>query len=68
MSKGRKYYREFAKSKGYDCKDFVEVVSEMYNVDTFKFRDSNNKLCQMSVNYKDFCFFLFKVTELKKPL
>ena len=42
---GRKLYREYIKSKGHDCKEFIELKDDhYYGVQEVKYKDSEGAL------------------------
>lgn len=42
---GRRLYREYTKSKRYDCKEFIELKDEdYYGVQEIKYKDSQGNL------------------------
>lgn len=47
---GRKLYREYIKSKGHDCKEFIEVKDDTYyGVQEAKYKDSESNLKTVTV-------------------
>lgn len=56
----RKIFREFAKSKGKEAKEFVELQSEMYQNDTLITKSNSGALEKTSINYKNMLFWVFR--------
>lgn len=56
----RKIFREFAKSKGKEAKEFVELQSEMYQHDTLITKSTSGALEKTSINYKNMLFWVFR--------
>ena len=50
---GRRLYREYAKSKGMEAKEFVRIDEYFYNQDTLVTKDNNGKEERLEINYKD---------------
>ena len=50
---GRKLYRDYAKSKGAEAKEFVEIEQGWYSQDTLITKDNNGNLERTSIDYKD---------------
>lgn len=57
---GRKLFREYAQSKGYDAQEFIEIQQEFYSDDTFVFRDSNRNQKSMTLDYRDMIHWIIK--------
>jgi len=61
MANGRKILREYAKSQGYDVKEFTEIIPDnFYDIDTLVFKDSRGSRGECMVNYKDLFHFILK--------
>ena len=50
---GRRLYREYARSKGKEAKEFVEIEEGWYNQDTLITRDNKGNEERTVINYKD---------------
>lgn len=46
---GRKLYREYAKSKGLDCKEFVSVKDDYDGYQILEYKDSSGSIQRTSV-------------------
>jgi hypothetical protein len=64
MAKGRRLLREYAKSKGYDAKEFVSLEDDWYNTDKLTFKDSEGKIHSILINYKELVFWLIKENKI----
>lgn len=47
---GRKLYREYAKSKGLDCKEFVSVKDDYDGYQILEYKDSNGVTQKTSIS------------------
>lgn len=47
---GRKLYREYAKSKGLDCKEFVSVKDDYDGYQILEYKDSNGVTQKASIS------------------
>lgn len=50
---GRRLYREYAKSKGREAKEFVKIEEDWYNEFTLITKDNNGNIERTIINYKD---------------
>lgn len=50
---GRRLYREYAKSKGLEAKEFVRIENHFYNEDTLITKDNKGNQEKLIINYKD---------------
>lgn len=53
MSKGRRLFREYAKSKGKEANEFVRIENGFYANDTLITKDNSGSEEQTSINYRD---------------
>lgn len=61
---GRKLFREYAQSKGREAKEFVEILSEYYELDNLITKDNSGKKEQTTLNYKDLVHWIIKTKKL----
>ncbi len=54
----RKIFREYAQTQGKEAKEFVEIISEMYDLDILVTKDNNNNEESTIVNYKSMLHWL----------
>ncbi len=52
MSKGRRLFREYAKSRELDVKEFIEITQGFYEQDTLVYKDSEGMTKRMSIDYQ----------------
>ena len=58
---GRKLYREYIKSKGYDCKEFIELKDgPYYCVQEVKYKDSGGNFKTVSVDPVKMLYWIIK--------
>lgn len=58
---GRKLYREYIKSKGHDCKEFIELKDDPYcGVQEVKYKDSGGNLKTVSVDPVKMLYWIIK--------
>lgn len=50
---GRRLYREYAQSRGYEAKEFVEIGRGFYTQDTLITKDNKGNLERISLDYQD---------------
>lgn len=56
---GRKLYREYAKSRGVDCAEFISVEEDYY-FDILHYKDSSGKACTLTIDYKNMVRWIIK--------
>jgi hypothetical protein len=61
----RKIFREYAKSKGKEAKEFKEIREDWYNQDTLITKNNKGELEETSLNYKDMVFWLINNNNFK---
>lgn len=58
---GRKLFREFAQSKGYEAVEFVEIIPGRFDeLDTLVTKNSNGQAEHSSLNYRDMVHWIIK--------
>lgn len=57
---GRKLYREYAKYRGADCCEFVEVKNDWDGIQQFKYKDSSGTIKTMNISTSDVILWLIK--------
>tara|TARA_R110000737_G_scaffold351873_2_gene395492 strand:- start:7 stop:207 length:201 start_codon:yes stop_codon:yes gene_type:complete len=58
---GRRLFREYARSKGYEAKEFVEIKDGWYDEsDTLVTKDNNGNEERASIDYKSMIHWIIK--------
>ena len=57
---GRRLYREYAQSRGYEAKEFVEIEKGFYSQDILITKDSKGNLERISLDYQDVVNWIIK--------
>lgn len=57
---GRRLFREYAKSKGKEAKEFVNIEEDWYNCDTLITKDNNGQEERTSINYKEMVHWIIR--------
>ena len=64
---GRRLYREYAKSKSLDCKEFVELKNEQsfgYGSWELYYKDSNNNNLSTPINHKEMVDWIIRTKRI----
>ena len=61
---GRKLFREYAQSKGFEAKEFVEIIDNWYQQDTLRTKDNSGRFEDIEINYKDMIHWIIKTKHI----
>lgn len=57
---GRKLYREYLKSLGCDCKEFIKLEPDWYESYDVHYKDSTGAMCIKTITHKPFVDWIIR--------
>lgn len=62
---GRRLFREYAKSKGREAKEFVRIENDWYAQDTLITKDNSGNEEKTTIDYKDLVHWIIRKNPIK---
>lgn len=56
----RKLYREYLKSKGLDCQEFIKLEDDWYSIQVITYKDSEGNIRTENICVKAMLLWMFK--------